>query len=493
MARSGTHRLWLGYLAAGVVMAVVRGLVPTESAPAGLIAGCYPLLAIAAIITGIRRHRPGRTLPWLLLLATIVLNMAGYAVLLFHLIRNGGLEFPSASDAFWLIAFPIEMTGMMMLITVLGGPRDRAGLLDTLMVTSGLGLGVWLLFLRAYIEPVMAPAARLVTIAYPLAVLLMASGLVRMCISSVRRSPAYWQLVGAVVLQGVGQAGYLVQTTYGIDPSKVAPAYVLATMLLGGAALHPSMATLGQEHVLPAAHVTRARVTLIGSACLMSPVLLIANGVLDHGRVDWLAASICCIVVFLLVMARILGLVRTVQEQGRQLESIAYLDGLTGIPNRRAWDAELDRRLAVARRTGGALVVGLIDLDHFKNYNDLLGHPAGDALLRDASKLWQQQLRTEDLIARYGGEEFGVILHCRLREASIVMERLREVTPEGQTFSAGLALWTGEESLEQLMSRVDAALYTAKREGRDQYTVTGHPARTDLQSDFLAAAETEPR
>jgi GGDEF domain-containing protein len=144
---------------------------------------------------------------------------------------------------------------------------------------------------------------------------------------------------------------------------------------------------------------------------------------------------------------------------------------VAGLPNRRAWDAELERRLAVARRSGGALVVGLID-----------------ALLSDASGAWQMQMRAEDLIARYGGEEFGVILHGRLRDAAAVMERLREVTPDGQTFSAGLALWTGKESVEQLMARLDAALYTAKREGRDQYSVTGHPARTDLQSDFLARA-----
>jgi diguanylate cyclase (GGDEF)-like protein len=268
----------------------------------------------------------------------------------------------------------------------------------------------------------------------------------------------------------------------------VAPTFVLATILLGGAALHPSMASLGVEHVGPRAHVTRLRVVLIGSACLLSPVLLIADGVIGHGRVDWLAASICCIVVFLLVIARMAGLIKTVQDQADQLESIAYLDGLTSIPNRRAWDAELERRVAVARRSGGTLVVGLIDLDHFKKYNDLLGHPAGDALLRDASAAWQEQLRAEDLIARYGGEEFGVILPGRLRGAAVVMERLRDVTPDGQTFSAGLALWTGDETVAQLMARVDAALYTAKREGRDQYSVTGHPARTDQGTDFLAGA-----
>jgi diguanylate cyclase (GGDEF)-like protein len=198
-------------------------------------------------------------------------------------------------------------------------------------------------------------------------------------------------------------------------------------------------------------------------------------------------------VVFLLVIARMFGLIRTVQDQAAQLESLAYLDALTGVPNRRAWDAELERRLAIARRAGDTLIVGMIDIDHFKRYNDVFGHPAGDQLLRDAAAAWQEQLRAEDLIARYGGEEFGLILHCRLREAASVMERLRDVTPDGQTFSAGLAQWTGDEPALQLTARVDAALYTAKREGRDQYSVTGNPMRTDLHSDFLAGVGADPR
>jgi diguanylate cyclase (GGDEF)-like protein len=275
---------------------------------------------------------------------------------------------------------------------------------------------------------------------------------------------------------------------HGMDGNALVPGYVLSATLLGGAALHPSMAAFGAQSVRPAAHITRWRVVLIGSACLLSPGLLIVDGMNGGNSVSWLAASVCSIAVFLVVFARIVGLVRVVQDQAGRLESIAYLDGLTGIPNRRSWDAELERRLAVVRRTGGVLVVGILDLDHFKHYNDLFGHPAGDRLLRGAAALWQSQLRAGDLIARYGGEEFGVILHCRLHDAAGVMDRLRDVTPEDQTFSAGLALWTGEESAEQLTARADAALYAAKRDGRDRFMVTGHPAHTDLLTDFTVMA-----
>jgi diguanylate cyclase (GGDEF)-like protein len=492
MAASVVRRVWPGFVAGSLVLAAVRGFVPQDSAFAMLSAGFYPLLTIAAIIVGVRLNRPARKLPWLLLLAFMTANIVGnifYAVS----VDGGHVPFPSPSDAFWLAGYAMELTGLMVLVNGMSWRRDRAGILDTLIVTGGLGLGVWLLLLRDLVEPSMPLGVRLVTMAYPLFDLLILAGMIRMCTSSVRRSPAFWQLTAALAIQGLEQAAYLYENSHGGLVHDLGSIYLLFSMLLGCAALHPSMVAFGAKDTRPAGAVTTRRVLLIGSACLLSPLLLIVNGVVDNGRVEWLAASLCCIVVFLLVIARMLGLIRTVQAQSDQLESLAYLDGLTGIANRRAWDAELLRRLAVSGRAGTTLIVGIIDLDHFKRYNDMYGHPAGDALLRDASAAWTEQLRSEDLIARYGGEEFGLILHCRLREAASVMERLREVTPDGQTFSAGLAQWTGEESAAQLTARVDAALYTAKREGRDQYSVTGHPACTDLRSNFLNAAGAEPR
>ncbi|MBL7255916.1 GGDEF domain-containing protein [Paractinoplanes lichenicola] len=305
--------------------------------------------------------------------------------------------------------------------------------------------------------------------------------------SAARRGPAFWQLVASLGVQGLAHVGWVWQSSRGVNHNELAPAFVASALLLGGAALHPSMVRVGSAGGRPSAGITPQRVLLISSACLLSPVLLLVDGLLGVGSPDWMAASVCSVVVFLLLIVRILGLMRTVQEQSEQLESLAYLDGLTGIPNRRAWDVELERRLAVARRHGSTLVVGLIDLDHFKNYNDLLGHQAGDELLRSAGSAWQQQLRAGDLIARYGGEEFGLVMHCRLKDAAIIMDRLHEATPDGQTFSAGLAQWTGGESGEQLTARADAALYAAKREGRNRFSVAGHPSYTDLQADFVSS------
>jgi diguanylate cyclase (GGDEF)-like protein len=174
-------------------------------------------------------------------------------------------------------------------------------------------------------------------------------------------------------------------------------------------------------------------------------------------------------VLFLLVLARMRGLQEQLRRQTVQLDSLAHADALTGVPNRRSWDEALKREIAVTLSTGRPLVVGLIDLDFFKKFNDVHGHQAGDQLLREAAASWTGQLREVDFLARYGGEEFGIIITgLYIDEAKAIVERLREVTPGGQTFSAGLALWTTSQSPEELVRLCDRALYRAKETGRDR-------------------------
>jgi diguanylate cyclase (GGDEF)-like protein len=150
-----------------------------------------------------------------------------------------------------------------------------------------------------------------------------------------------------------------------------------------------------------------------------------------------------------------------------QLRTTARTDALTGLPNRRAWDEELEREVARARRYGGRLCLAMIDLDHFKRFNDREGHQAGDRLLGDTAVAWRAQLRPSDLLARYGGEEFALLLpHVDAAAATGVLARLLEQVPRGQTASAGLAEWDGAEPGGMLVRRADTALYQAKRSGR---------------------------
>jgi diguanylate cyclase (GGDEF)-like protein/PAS domain S-box-containing protein len=152
-----------------------------------------------------------------------------------------------------------------------------------------------------------------------------------------------------------------------------------------------------------------------------------------------------------------------------EVESLARSDALTGLPNRRALDEVLPREMARALRAGSSLCLAIVDIDHFKSYNDTHGHLAGDAVLRDCAAAWDQELRGEDTILRYGGEEFLVVLpDCGPDDAAEIMERLRAATPDEQTCSAGLAVWKPGESIDELVGRADKALYAAKESGRDQ-------------------------
>ena len=152
-----------------------------------------------------------------------------------------------------------------------------------------------------------------------------------------------------------------------------------------------------------------------------------------------------------------------------EVEGLAHSDSLTGLPNRRALDVLLPREMAGARRRGSSLFLALVDLDHFKAYNDTHGHLAGDAKLSECARDWDAQLRGTDTIARFGGEEFLVVLpDCTAEQAAQILERLRAATPGEQTCSVGLACWDFNETAEELEERADVALYEAKAGGRDR-------------------------
>jgi diguanylate cyclase (GGDEF)-like protein len=159
------------------------------------------------------------------------------------------------------------------------------------------------------------------------------------------------------------------------------------------------------------------------------------------------------------------------------LETIARTDELTGLPNRRAWQDRLPLELARASRAGQPLSVAMIDLDHFKRYNDAHGHQAGDRLLKHVTGFWSAELRETDLLARYGGEEFALALpNCPLNQALEIVDALRRDIPHGQSCSAGVAMWDGSESADALLDRADHALYQAKRTGRDRSALACPPA-----------------
>lgn len=174
-------------------------------------------------------------------------------------------------------------------------------------------------------------------------------------------------------------------------------------------------------------------------------------------------------------IGQLLGALEERLELLVRLERLALTDELTGLPNRRAWEDGLRRELARAARERNRVCVGLIDLDEFKRFNDERGHHSGDELLAEAATVWQTKLRPSDLLARLGGDEFGLLFPAWSLEAAVaVVQRLRTATPSGHRSSAGVTCWDGSELPAELVKRADAALYKAKRDGRDR-TVAAPP------------------
>jgi diguanylate cyclase (GGDEF)-like protein len=199
-------------------------------------------------------------------------------------------------------------------------------------------------------------------------------------------------------------------------------------------------------------------------------------------RMGYAAAGIIIILLGIAALGAVGGLraQRRASAAAEELRRLATVDELTGLPNRRHFVRRLEEETARARRNGSPLCLATLDLDHFKRINDLHGHPAGDAVLRQLAIIIRQKIRLEDSAARLGGEEFALLLpNSNAFQAQLVCDRLRsavasrlfELPGSGTvrvTLSTGVAALNGADDCETLMSRSDQALYEAKACGRNQ-------------------------
>ncbi len=192
------------------------------------------------------------------------------------------------------------------------------------------------------------------------------------------------------------------------------------------------------------------------------------------------------------------------RDSRAQLELVSRLDALTGVANRRGFDIHLQHVAGQQYRGGQGMALLMVDVDHFKAFNDRYGHPAGDECLRLVAKELDRCLPKSDaLVARWGGEEFVLLLPGMGQEAALSLAHellgcvqslgIRHAcsdTASSVTVSIGLAVWAGapQESLEQLVARADDALYQAKRLGRNRvvaansYSEPGAPGKADMST-----------
>ncbi|WP_146149523.1 GGDEF domain-containing protein [Kineococcus rhizosphaerae] len=457
-----------------VAAVVVPAYVALPNGPARAVLNSLLGLAFAALIAvGVRRNRPRAAGAWWLLAAGVLAWVLGditYNVL-DHVLHVS--PFPSVADVFYLAAYPLLAAGLLLLARRRTAGGDRDGVVDSAIVTVGAGLLSWVFLMQPSLADSTVPVFnRVVATSYPVGDVLLLAVVARLLTTAGRRSPSFrWLAVGIVLMLASDSAYQVVSLSGTYHGGLLNLGWSWSYAALAAAALHPSMRGLA-DAAPSAATFTRVRLVALTCASLLSPGTLLLQSALGWEVEPW-SVGASSIALFLLVVLRMNGLLKQVQTQAQQLTALARTDGLTGIANRRSGDAELGRLVDRCALDGVPLAVAILDLDHFKRFNDSFGHPAGDELLVQAARAWTERLEDSPaFLARWGGEEFLVATTgLGAGAAADLVRALLGATPLGQTFSAGVAQWDGAESVTALVGRADAALYAAKAAGRNRVEV----------------------
>ena len=198
------------------------------------------------------------------------------------------------------------------------------------------------------------------------------------------------------------------------------------------------------------------------------------------------------------------ALAATLVVRSRELRLLSTRDRFTGLLNRAVFNEQLEREVAFARREDGRFAVAMIDIDHFKKFNDTYGHAGGDEALRSVAMTLRESCRATDVVARYGGEEFALVLPGVMSgRAADLLERIRRVLavkpihlpnrakPVSLTVSAGVALWPDDgQNAAEILQCADQRLYQAKSQGRDR-VVGPMPGRHFTAEQRASAAQDE--
>ncbi|HEX4978262.1 MAG TPA: EAL domain-containing protein [Nocardioides sp.] len=468
----------LSFRQAGVVLATLVAFVLTYPvAPDGAVREVWyaavGVLCVAWAYVGLRRHSPARPLPWIHLLTGFgAWALADVVALVERTLWSSGF-YPMPSDALRLLGYVLIGVGFLGMVRARQS-RDLTALLDAAIIATGVAVITMVFVVDPITEDTsLSLAGKLVSAAYPLVDVLLIGLLVRLWTTPEARTVSVELLTAAlaVILLADVIWNFAVVTTAPAEPSAFNDVLWLSGYaLLAISVWVPSMRDASEP--LPE-HEPRipptARLALLAAGLVLPAATLLIDGVRNGEAASWLVTGVASIALTLLVLARMAGLLRTVQVQAVQLAALARADALTGAPNRRTWDHELSRACRAARDRDEPLCVAMVDLDHFKRYNDTHGHQAGDLLLREAVAAWTDLLEEGEFLARYGGEEFALILAGQTPvQARIRLDALREATPSGQTISAGVALWDPETEPGAAVAAADAALYRAKRAGRNR-------------------------
>ena len=326
-ARISALPLWQVYLVVGALICALYVFVPpfAESGPVFNLLGLSPVIAI---LVGVRRYRPVSRSPWRWFALGFLLFWAGdlytysYPRLFHH-----EVPFPSIGDAAYLVVYPALMAGLLILVRRRNPERDRAGLIDSLIITLGLSLISWVALIQPTLhDDGLSTVAKLVSIAYPVGDILLLAAAIRLAVDTGARRPAFYLLASSIVALLATDFAYGLVTLAGAYDGQVwlDVGWISFYLLWGAAALHPSMAELERAAPDRDARLTPQRLVLLVCASLIAPVMALLQ-VIDNAD-DRLVVNVTAIVLFGLVVTRMAGLVRQ-QERSVARERILSAAG----------------------------------------------------------------------------------------------------------------------------------------------------------------------
>jgi two-component system cell cycle response regulator len=435
----------------------------------------------AAIFAGIRLRRPSPRLPWVLLgLGQVVYAAADTTFYVSHDVL-GITSFPAPSDALYLAHYPLIVVALVLLIRLRAPGRGLPGLLDAATLAVAASLLSWLYLMAPQVHAGTPVLTTLVVVAYPAADLAVLAVGLRLVIERGRRPASFSLICTGLLAVLTADTWYVWQQVQGVyETGNVLDLiWLTGNIALGTAALHPTMSRLAEPGPPPPTSPGPLRIATLATAALLAPAALVVNAVRDDHAGD-VVIALACAALFLLTILRMAGLV-TVQKH------IATTDGLTGLWTRRYLEDRLAVELLRARRTGGALSLFLVDVDHFKLVNDRFGHPAGDRVLVEICRRLDRS-SPGGVLARFGGEEFALLVPgAGPDQLAAVAERLRHGVASSPvalgrdawtsvTVSVGAASFPAHAGdLGELVGVADGALYAAKAGGRDRAVIGPAP------------------
>ncbi len=303
-------QLWAWYLISTCALTGLYLFVPPFSASGPLI-NALGLSGVIAIVVGIRMNKPRARAAWWCFAAGQFLFFCGdLYTYSYPKLFGADVGFPSIGDALYLAVYPVLMTGFVLLIKRRNPRPDRSALIDALILTIGFGLLSWVFLIAPNVHlSGLSWLAKGVSVAYPLGDVLLLAAVIRLAVDSGKRTPAFWLLVSSVVCLLATDSAYnyaLLKDTFHHQLSFDA-GWILYYLLWGAAALHPSMRALEEPAVDPRTRLTPVRLILLAGACLIAPAIRFAQSL--HNP-DVLVLIVASAALFLLVVARMAGLVR---------------------------------------------------------------------------------------------------------------------------------------------------------------------------------------